>query len=726
MSALPYGLTIFLSAWVLFLIQPLIAKILLPIFGGVPSVWNICMMFFQGILLLGYCYAHILSKLSYTAQKWLQYFLLGASFFILPILLNSDYASTITQPTLSLLKLLSYKIALPLFLLSSTSPLVQKWYSKTNLPNASDPYFLYSISNLGSLGALLSFPFILEPTMGMHTLLILWSITYCLYVTSLVYTMHKSKPLYKNITKSTPNDHPNVLTRLQWLLLSFAPSSLLLGVTTYITTDIAATPLLWILPFSLFLLSYIIAFARRPFITKKWLINNLAFFIFLPLLALSKIVLLTGFELIFFHLIGFFALCMVCLVILADSRPNNTHLTEFYFWLGLGGFLGGLFNSIIAPQIFTGIYEYHLAFALCLFLTTRLLDWQNLSKYDLISPAMIAVLLVLNYILIQYYPVGSITLISNLCIFGIIIYILSANKNQIQFALNISLLLLFFLTLPFYPAAKLIHQTRNFFGVTRVYLDHHRNHILMSGTTVHGVQYMSQPMSVNRAALYYGDSATLNDYLQQQKSNMKVAIAGLGIGTLSCQFKPEAQVTYYEIDPTMIEIASNASLFSNLKMCPPNKIILGDARLNLAKAPPNYFDLIILDVFSSDSLPTHVVTLEAINVYLSKLSTDGILLIHIVNRYVDLLPILTAITHHLGLYALYIDQTQNNGQTKWVLITRNKQVAKDIGEHLGWQPLPKLKKAILWTDDFSNIFGALIMRAWFLPPPSAPVTKHFQ
>lgn len=720
MQLLPFVATLALSAFLLFLIQPLFAKLLLPFFGGVPAVWNICMMFFQGILLIGYIYAYLLSRLSFRTERYLHCIIVIISLLFLPLLLGKIYQPFLQFPIATLLSLLIVKLGFPLFVLSTTAPLLQSWFSRTNYGGAEDPYFLYSASNIGSFAALLGFSFLLEPLIGLQKLLFAWAIIYCLFAILLFLCAIWSRPVTQAFEKIKSDKKIFFKRRLYWLILAFAPTSLLLGVTTYITTDITPTPLLWIIPFAIYLLCFVIAFGSRSYVTSALIRNTQVYFLFFPLLALSHVFSLTGWEIIVFHLIGFSSLTLSCLFTLVEDRPHKNYLTEFYIWIALGGFLAGIFNSIIAPMIFRDVYEYYLAFCLCILLSVPLISAKKIPiRHYALYGLLIVGLLVVDYFLPHFLTFITPHQASGILTVVIIAIILIFDHHPIRLTLGVALLCIFFEISGQPSNAKIIFQDRNFFGVTKILqYQEPRTHTLVSGNTLHGIQVISLPMSLNRSTSYYGPVENVINLLRSKRNSLIVGVAGLGTGTLSCLFNENDTVTFFEINPTMVHIAHNPRLFSYLTLCPPKGgIKMGDARLKLAEQPAQKYDALILDTFSSDAIPIHILTLEAVQMYFSKIKADGLLLFNVSNRYLDLLPVLNSIGDRLGVYTLYqaFDSNPEKFQAAsiWVILTSDKELAAQLVQSFHYQLLTKNVPPILWTDDYSNILRTLRSRALF-------------
>lgn len=688
-----------LSSLLLFLVQPIAAKTLLPLLGGVPAVWNTCMVFFQGMLLVGYLYAFLLTR--YVSGFWQGLLHAGVmllSLGMLPIL-TSALAPVNGDPIIYVLTTLFTTISLPLFILSATSPLIQNWFGYTQHPDAKDPYFLYSASNIGSLVALLSFPFLLEPYFGRFTLSLLWSLLYAGLIALLL--MLALKQRHKKEVSLTAAHRPNNRQRCHWLLLSFAPSSLLIAVTQYITTNIASGPLFWIVPLALYLISFIIVFSRQPIISHQWITRQLPFFLVFTLLSFVKPI---GFILLA-QLMGFFVLIMVCNGELAARKPDKAYLTEYYFWLALGGFLGGVFNGLIAPFIFNDIYEYYIAICLCVYLSP---SYKPGGGKAILFPLLLMIVLGCAYLLLPVLSkFGDINVWVETIEIVAITIVLTWHQRPALLAMNIAVILIFIQVSRLSNLGDKIWHSRNFFGVSKIFSAENL-HVYIDGVTLHGAELLGNQ---TQALTYYRPIFILSDLLHiEAKQPLQVAIAGLGTGTLSCAFKSD-HTTFFEINPTVVAIANEPKYFTYLNHCPPQGgIIMGDARTKLAEVKPQNFDVILVDTFTSDAIPTHLITVDAVQMYLQKLNPQGMLILHISNSHVDLKPLLVAIAKQLNLIALEYEHQpfyRLDYASNWVVLTHNPQAAQHLQQLLKWRKLTANKTVAAWTDDYSNILGVI-------------------
>lgn len=710
-----FSLTLLLSAFLLFWIQPLIAKLILPKLGGVPAVWNTSMMFFQGILLVGYIYAYFFSRnLKLTLQIFLQIGFMFLAALVLPITVDQlGNPPSFNNPIAWLILLLILAVGPVALMLSTLSPLLQYWYGQGAQEGKRDPYFLYVSSNVGSLLGLLSFPFLLEPLLTLKQQSLVWSVGYIGLVLLLaicgVSLLQKKEirdiVIYK---KESPLETPNWRLRLRWMLLAFVPSGLLLSTTTYLTTDIAAAPLFWVIPFALYIITFIIAFSKINITILNSLLKAEPFFIiwllllpiFLNLLPSHSFLLAT----IVVYLFVFFICALYCHCQLYFSRPSIYFLTEFYLWIAFGGFLGGIVNALLAPIIFTRLYEYvfFLSFAYML----RPSDWSKRDYKLLFFPVLIIVIFFLYFLFM-----GNIFLSQTLQFLAIMICILTYYKPVI-FGLCLILVLYFGIASQFFDQ-KVLFENRNFYGTIKITEDPiQKTRFLLSGVTLHGLESIDKEKKIQITS-YYTPLAPVFIHYYFLKPKLQIAGIGLGTGTIACFKRPGDTITFYELNPIMKIVATNPNYFSFLTQCAPDaRIILGDARLQIALAKPYEFDLIIVDAFTSDAIPLHLLTIEAVGLYLDKLSQDGALLFNISNRYFNLAPVLANIANRLGLVAMIKNDIQPSSQTitlssLWVLITRPQNNLDELKKY-GWTILNMdVTSKKIWTDDYSNLLGII-------------------
>jgi SAM-dependent methyltransferase len=733
-----FALLIFLNATLLFVVQPMFTKMVLPLLGGTPAVWNTCLLFFQAALLLGYLYAHVTSRrMSARGQGVLHLALLLVALAFLPLGVPAGLAPPpgMALPVAWLLAVLAISLGLPFTLLAAGAPMFQRWFATTSHPAARNPYVLYVASNLGSFAALLAYPFAIEPALRLSEQRMWWlAIYYALLVlvgAALWVTLRSRREPWasgdgatpelvpaETVAPMTPTIVPTRSWRLRWVLLSFAPSSLLLGVTSYLSTDVAAVPLLWVVPLALYLLTFVIVFAERPILNRRLMLVLQLFLGLALVLAIGMTPTRLRFAHVALHLVGFFVTAMVCHRELADSRPRPEHLTEFYLWMSLGGMLGGVFNVIVAPLIYDRVLEYPYALIIALGLRpappnmdpSRRKFWLDLALPVGLYLGMLGAMHV-------DVPSGRLGTVLTWGFLGAAALVLASfHHRPLRLALGAAAVFLAVERRGQVASSDLVYQARSFFGVYRVhkwgdFL------VLQSGTTTHGAQ--SLRLDQRREPLtYYARIGPLGDAfaaLTDSTAVRNVALVGLGSGTTACYARPDERWTYYEIDPAVVRLSLSGRFFTYIRDCGPDmKIRLGDARLSLATAPDSSFDLVVLDAFSSDAIPVHLMTREAVQLYLSKLKPGGTLLFHISNRYLNLEPVLSELARDARLAGAtrdFIPSDQEKRQmiyaSRWVALSRRASVLAPLVTARGWRVLAPDAEVRLWTDDYSDIVGVL-------------------
>ena len=728
-----FSLAMFLSATLLFMVEPMFGKMALPLLGGTPSVWNTCMVFYQGALLAGYLYAHLVPKwLGARRQAVFHLGLFLLVLFTLPIGIFHGWTPPANvNPFAWLLLLLLMSMGLPFFVVSTTAPLLQKWFTYTGHASAQDPYFLYGASNLGSLIALVAYPTLIEPHLRLGNQSLAWVVGYIglVALVALCGVMVWRASGKEDVTLSAEAaslDGMNALIpggtsltisqRVWWVLLAFAPSSLLLGVTTYLSTDIASLPLLWILPLIIYLLTFVLVFARKPLVPhhvmvflEPFLIIAMAIIFFMGLKG-------TVWQNLPLHLLVLFGIAMVCHGELMQSRPAANHLTEFYLWISFGGVLGGIFNALLAPMLFSSVVEYPLIIVVACMLRPSLRDANQKSHpvlWDILLPLALGLLLLLLFLVFQAMPgkLKPVTILVTASLAGIICYRFRYRARR--FALSVGVLVIAGMWFFAQPDRVLLRE-RNFFGVAKVTVDpagHY--HTLRHGYTVHGIQSLDPARRREPLSYYYrnGPLGQVFASFSDSENRKEVAIIGLGTGTIACYGQAGQHFTFYEINPAIERIAEDPRYFTFLRDCPAQvKVILGDARLSMNSAPDASYDMIILDAFSSDAIPIHLVTREAINLYLSKLRPDGILVFHISNNYLNLKPVLGNLARDARLVSLYRADLRGDPKIKklaseWVVMARKSEDLGGLVCDQLWQTLNSQSGEALWTDDFSNMLS---------------------
>ena len=719
-----FASALFVGSFLLFWIEPMFVKMLLPLLGGSPGAWNTAMVFFQAMLLAGYAYAHLTTRyLGARRQALLHTAFLALTLFSLPITAAGWSPPTDRSPIPWIVGLMTVSIGAPFFLVAATAPLLQRWFSQTGHGAARDPYFLYGASNLGSIVALIAYPAAIEPLWPITGQNRLWAAGYAILAVlivlcALVLCSRRTPVDVGQSSGKMPRAGPPLQwgERLHWIALAFVPSSLLLGVTSHIVTDVVSAPLLWVIPLALYLLTFVIVFARRPVLKTSWMVRALPYsFILIAITYSVPVPLWLDLPL---HLSAFFIAAMVCHGVLARRRPEAGHLTEFYLCMSFGGMLGGLFNAILAPVIFNSIYEYPLALVLaCLLVPTgkgRLPEprWRDIGY----PAALLAVMAIpmLGQDLINR-TIGSIGIALFLAAGGIATFGLRARPAR--FALGILVLLV--AAASSNVGGHALATERSFFGVSKVISDPgDRFRVLMHGTTVHGAEY-TDPARWREPLAYYapaGPAGQILGALPRRKALNRVGVVGLGTGALTCLRQPRQSWTYFEIDPVVERLARDTRYFHFLAECGPNtEVVLGDARLSLKAVRDRQFDLLILDAFSSDAIPVHLLTREALALYMTKLADGGVLLFHISNRNLDLAPVMANLVRDAGVVALHQAYappaatltTLEQSPSEWVVIARRAEDLAFLGDNPRWAPLESRGQAAVWTDDYSNLIGAL-------------------
>lgn len=699
-----FSLSLFLSALLLFSIQPMVARALLPIYGGTPAVWTVCMLFFQLILLIAYGYSVFLSCWKHPwGWRSAHTILVVFSLVSMPILFKPFIISG--NPEWGILYNLLRQLGIPLLVLGASAPLLQFAYSQTQGHRASDPYFLYIASNIGSLCALLFYPGVVEQYIGLKNQFYWWDVGYIIYVVLLLFLFYRyqySSLLTTKLSASWP-----WRKMAYWVFLSFIPCSLMLGVTLHITTDVAATPFFWIIPLGLYLVTFILTFTAKSLFPFAWLAQNGIAFLALTILGfILNVSLMHAWEAISFHLVSFFILSLLCHRQLFLCRPKPELLTLFYFCLALGGVLAGLFNGVVAPHWFNQVYEYPLTLLFTLFAIpirqSKPKSWWVL----LIIPALVFFILFNRSLLPNvHWPINF----TSLQISVILVLIMLAVWQHSRTSLFLSLFILFgFIFSPLLQDDKILLQERNFYGVKKV-IDKGVVHALISQSTVHGLQLDTQKS--NGFTSYYGAIKPIIERLQQEWDAMSVTVVGLGVGTMACQFRQQDQLRFIEIDEQVIQLAKNKNLFTYLQDCLPQvTLIKNDGRLALQQLEEQSQSLLIIDAFNSDAIPMHLLTQEAFTLYKQKIMWDGAILINLSNRYVDLLPVITAAGRSLDLMVFAISHPGNaaSGQfaSQWALLTMNDNLGLKIMQDTHWHFVAN-EKEFLWTDDYSNVLSLL-------------------
>lgn len=716
-----FAAALFLNALLIFWVQPLFAKMVLPLLGGSPSVWTTCMLFFQAALLAGYACSHAgIRTLGLRRHALIHGVLVWLPLLLLPIVVNQETAAATDQPIAWLLQTMGASVGLPFVVLASTAPLLQRWYSSLD-PRSSDPYWLYSASNVGSFAALLAFPILFEPAIPLGQQTAIWKIGYAIVAALLtacaVIVLRRgssaSDPAHQGDARAA--EPVTAGTRLRWLALSFAPSTLMLGVTTYLSTDVAPVPLLWVLPLSCYLLTFIIAFgwySDAIHTNVRRLLPSVLLPLVLLIVSEAPAALWVAIPI---HVLGFTVLAMLCHGELARDRPGVQYLTEFYLWLAAGGVLGGVFNTLVAPQIFTSVAEYPLAIAFAALVCVPKPQFRDAlaNPRTMMRPAFAAVLAT---VLLVGARLGGIARFPTMAFLGAPAFIFwsGAKHNTARFSVGIvGLLAALAVGNAIAPAGggQTLAADRTFFGVYRVRTDPARHFVsLVHGTTTHGRQVVGdtnpEPLT------YFHRKSPIGQIFETVGADAKsVGVIGLGTGTLAAYAQPGSRWTFYEIDGAVERIARDTRFFHYLERCGATcTVVLGDARLTLAHSQAAH-DVLVLDAFSSDAIPIHLLTTEALRAYETRLSEHGVLAFHISNRHIKLAPVIARLARERGLTALTrldksVDSRNGFEASEWVVMARRSGRLQRLAADTRWTPLIADARAA-WTDDFSNIWTEL-------------------
>lgn len=720
--------TIFLSALLLFSVQPMFAKMVLPLLGGSPSVWSVAMVFFQAVLLLGYGYAHLITRFLDPRRAVIVHLCVFAvALTALPLSIAAGWGRPPAEyAAFWLIGLFGVSIGLPFFAVAANAPILQAWFARTSHPQANDPYFLYGASNLGSFSALLAYPVIIEPFLTLREQSAFWSAGFVALMVAIgaagLTLAMNFKPQAKPSPQAVADTAFGWSDRLQWVMLAFVPSALLIAVTSHISTDIASVPFLWIIPLALFLATFVLTFRHggdrvheilvrvQPFVVAPLVVGVMwgerAYLLVAILLNLSMLA----------------VSAMICHRELYLRRPAASHLTEFYLWISVGGVLGGIAAGLLAPAIFPDVWEYPILIVLALL--CRPGAFAGGAKPWLRDGGLIAAgvaLALLPGLLFEVslpQDAGSIWMIA-LVIASAIIVLQASHPARLTGLVAAVLIITSF----YQPGKKHSETMRSFFGVHKVVESADgRFRVLYHGTTNHGAQRIRDdagaPVSGKPEPLtYFHDRGPMAEAIAAVRATKgkldRVMVVGLGTGSLACHAKPGERWTYFEIDPVVIRLAQDRSKFSFLHECAPGSaIVLGDARLTLADVK-ELADVIVLDAFSSDVIPIHLLTREALDLYVSKLAPGGALVFHISNHYIELASVVTAMAAERGLIAMVkLDRSMRGEEYQRTMkssslvavIVRDKRDLANLRD--GWTH--KVDPAVRpWTDDFSNVLAAM-------------------
>ncbi len=738
-----YTLTVFVSALLLFVVQPLSGEMILPLLGGSSAVWTTVMLFFQVLLLAGYVYAHgIAQSFPTSTQVRFHIAVVLLALLFLPVSIPETVLWPEEAPAISLIAALMIGLGPPTFVVSSSAPLLQHWFGALDHPDADDPYYLYAASNAGSLIALLSYPFLIERFLTLQTQNTGWAAAF-VFLTLLtgscgllVFTSERAntKPA------SGGADHARSLSmsrRAWWVLITFIPSSLMLGVTHYLTMDIASVPLLWVIPLAVYLLTFILVFARIKH--PLWLYRSLLPPAIFVTFALSFADVLSITPLIVLHVTLFFLVALYFHGELAKDRPHVSHLTEYYIYMSLGGSLGGVFNALIAPALFDSLVEYVLIMGVSFLCFVRHPNSGTTRSYFLSLGPLVLAAAGCVYFFVQIPFHGSLTdpeVLSGIILLGILFgtgaVIMFRFRSPLLINSAFGLLLLFGFSFH-QEDRQTITRERSFYGQYELFDEGDYRHFL-HGTTLHGLQKRDDGSFVHLPVGYYHPSGPFGDLFRSYDFD-RVGIAGLGTGGLAPYHEEGDEFHFFEIDPAVERLAR--SYFGYLDTCGSGcRVHIGDARKLLENRTPGLFDVLFMDAYSSDAIPTHLLTREAVQLYLSRVTDDGLVVLHISNRHFNLERVAHAIAEDLDVHArvktfvpfsdsgfsmftgelnpieLITDSARFPGATlseassaKLVVLSKNRSALEPLIMQGGWTKLSG--KPLLWTDNYTNIIPLL-------------------
>ncbi len=723
-----YAATLFVSALLLFSIQPMFTKMVLPKLGGAPAIWSVAMVFFQAALLLGYAYAHWLTKtFSPRHGAFIHLGLLAFAAFTLPIGIAGGFGAPPSSGIEGwLLALFTASIGLPFTALAASAPLLQRWFAQSGHRKAANPYVLYAASNLGSFAALLAYPTLIEPFMTLRGQAGAWSAGFALLAILIaVAALVVASAAISKKTKLTRTKAPTLSAWLSWIGLAAIPAGLVVAVTAHISTDVAAAPFLWVIPLALYLLTFVAVFRETPWISHG-MVARVAPFVIVPL-AISMMGGDPAFWVvtIVLHLVTFFVLTLLCHGELYSRRPPSERLTDFYLATSIGGVIGGIFTGLIAPNVFLSTAEYPILIAVAALALPGAFAGGigNMLRSAALPLVTVAVLAAL-YVVTSWRPPADWMIGFQVILIGLAALMLLQKSNAARFFGLVALV--FTLTALWLPGRNNVEVTRSFFGVHKVVdTADGKYRLLFHGTTIHGAERLRADDGALIAgrpeplAYYYRGgpiSETILSTRAQRGKLANVAAVGLGTGSLACYRERGENWTFFEIDPEVVRLARDPARFRFIASCAPDvPIVLGDARLTLSASAQQY-DLIILDAFSSDAIPAHLLTREALAGYLAQLKRGGVIVMHISNRHLELAQLVAAVGATEGLVTLVkTDRQANDFATNYrsnamvAALARNEKDMSRLLRLKGWERISPTG-VTPWTDDYSDLISSLIRK----------------
>jgi predicted O-methyltransferase YrrM len=721
-----FAAALFVSALLLFAVQPMFTKMVLPKLGGSPAVWSVAMVAFQAFLFTGYLYAHLLSRtLTPAYAAFVHLGLLALVSAMLPLGIADGFAvPPVDGVTLWLIGLFAASIGLPFVALSASAPLLQNWFVATGHPRVRNPYVLYAASNLGSFCALICYPLVIEPFLALRQQTWAWSAGFAVLVAFVAVAGCLSSRGAVEAAQERKGIGPTAGQRLSWIALTAIPVGLTIAVTSYITTDLAATPFFWVIPLALYLLTFVAVFRERPWISHALVLR------IIPFAVAPAAVSILGYARSYWLATTLLNLAVFVLIALAchgeayRRRPATGWLTEFYLWISFGGMLGGIFAGLVAPFVFNNIYEYPILVVAALLVLPGMFAGgigaflRQAGPLLVVTAAAAAVRLLVDVRL----PPGAQMAMQVLLAVVAVMMLINAKRPQRFFGLAV---FAFVATGLWTGDVTRVETVRSFFGVNQVVeTADGRLRLLFHGTTAHGAEQVRDAAGQSvtgrpEPLTYYYFGGPLSDAIEATRAVRgaldQVAVVGLGTGSLACHRRDGERWTFFEIDPAVIRIARDASKFRFLSVCAPGvPVVPGDARLTLTASPAKY-DLIVLDAFSSDAIPVHLLTREAFAGYLSRLAPHGVIAAHITNRHMEFASVVAAVGAAEGLAAYFKrdDQASNflkdyHAKSEVIVLARRPADFGNLPYRAGWR---RIEPAVTpWSDDYSNVLSAILRR----------------
>jgi hypothetical protein len=723
-----FAATLFLSALLLFAVQPMFTKMVLPKLGGAPAIWSVALVFFQASLLLGYAYAHWLTRsFSLRHGAFIHLALLGIAALMLPLGIANGFGTPpSTHIEIWLLALFAASIGLPFSVLSASAPLLQRWFAESGHPRAGNPYVLYAASNLGSFTALLAYPTLIEPFLRLREQTAAWSAGFALLAVLIAMSaLVVASGAVATREPAAVAAKPKWSSRLSWIALAAIPSGLVVAVTAHISTDVAAAPFLWILPLALYLLTFVAVFNERPWLSHSTVV------LLVPFVVAPLAISMMGGERAYWlmtislHLIGFFVLTLLCHGELYRKRPAPEQLTDFYLATSIGGVVGGVFTGLIAPNVFSITLEYPILVALAvLVLPGALAGGVKETLRAMAVPLALAALVYLLHIATDFQISYDWKIVFQAALMSIAAFLILQRRNPASMFGFVVLAFVF--SANWQPGQKSFDTSRSFFGVHRVVNSSDGQHrLLFHGTTIHGVERIRNadgtPVTGRAEPLvYYYRGGPISETILVTRETLNkplsVAAVGLGAGSVACYREQGENWTFFEIDPEVVRLARDPERFRFLSSCAPDmRIVLGDARLTLSASQEKY-DVILLDAFSSDAIPAHLLTREAVAGYLARLKPKGIIVFHISNRHLELSGIVAAVGAAEGMVAIHkYDSSAMNFAADYkssahvAVLARTWADLAHLTKRKGWEPLAA-NGVTPWTDDYSDLISSMIRK----------------